>query len=129
MAGVLIVEDDPDVRFILDEMLHALGFDSFESKDGAQTLDILETIEPDLLVVDLIMPNIDGIQLIETVRQSGSEIPIITISGTGDRELIEKAKEKGANLFLPKPVSKKELYEAVSSVLPPLDHLKNFEGA
>lgn len=129
MAGVLLVEDDPDVRIILDEMLHALGFDSFEAKDGAQTLDILETIEPDLLIVDLIIPNIDGIELIETVRQVSSEIPIITISGTGDSQLIEKAMEKGANLFIPKPVTEKELYEAVSSVMPPLDHLKNFKGA
>lgn len=128
MAGVLVVEDDEQIRVLLEQMLRDMGFDTFCATDGQHTLELLEAFEPDLMVIDILMPRIDGAQLIDKIRQLGNKVPIIVISGTSDRSLISLTLEKGGSLFLEKPINFNDLFEAVRSLLPPLDHLMITNG-
>ena len=82
MAQVLLVDDNEDIRSVLRRMFEGAGDEVLEAADGVQALDCLsETV--DLLVTDIHMPNLDGVELILKVKKSNPDIPIIAMSGAG----------------------------------------------
>ncbi len=82
IAKVLLVGDNADIRSVLRRMFEGAGDEVLEAADGVQALDFLsETV--DLLVTDIHMPNLDGVELILKVKKSNADIPIIAMSGAG----------------------------------------------
>ena len=117
--SVLVVDDEPMARTLLRLMLVRAGFDVVEAEDGYAALDKLQEAAPDIMILDVMMPGIDGFTVCETVRASSnmSELPIIMLSAKTDLESVNKGLRLGANKYLTKPITPEELTRQVRNVL------------
>jgi len=114
---VCLVDDDPAVRKSVSRLLRA---EDFEVRAYAAARDFLEAGLPDgdsCLVLDLFMPEIDGLELQEMLSTEGKRISIVFISGQGDIPSSVRAMKAGAVDFLPKPFGRKELLEAIGQAI------------
>jgi len=104
--SVLIVDDVPQNRAVLVDSLNVLGFDLVEAVDGQQALACAERVRPDLIVMDMTMPVMDGLEATRRIRQSPAlaGIPILASSGSTNNETEASCLEAGADAFLPKPI-------------------------
>lgn len=120
MAHILIVDDTAPVRFALSTVLQEHGHQTAESADGQQALDSLASRAFDIVVTDIFMPEIDGIELITRLREERPDMKIIAISGGGARFVpsfaINLAHHMGADIALQKPVNSEELLSAVQAL-------------
>jgi DNA-binding response OmpR family regulator len=112
---VLVVDDDPDILDALSEILEVEGYDVQRARNGREALQRLEQGLPDLVLLDLMMPVMDGWEFARSLAP-GARPPIIVLSA--DRNVSAKAKEIGALGWLAKPFELSELLEAVRSVVP-----------
>jgi DNA-binding response OmpR family regulator len=112
---VLVVDDDPDILDALSEILEVEGYDVQRARNGREALQRLEQSLPDLVLLDLMMPVMDGWEFARSLAP-GARPPIIVLSA--DRNVSAKAKEIGALGWLAKPFELSELLEAVRSVVP-----------
>jgi DNA-binding response OmpR family regulator len=115
MAKVLIVEDDEVIAEGMARHLSAAGFDAVRVGNGTQGLARLRFERPDVCVVDLMLPGTDGWRLIESARQEGIGTPIVVVSARGTEHDRVHALEIGADDFLVKPFSMKELVARVQA--------------
>ncbi|MDD3292637.1 MAG: response regulator [Candidatus Pacebacteria bacterium] len=101
---VLIIEDDKFLRDLLGKKLSSLGFDTVLAVDGEEGLEKIKTEKPDIVLLDLILPGINGFEVLEQAKKDPSvnEIPIIILSNLGQSEDIEKGLGLGAKDFLVK---------------------------
>ncbi len=101
---VLIIEDDKFLRELLGKKLSSLGFDAVLAVDGEEGLEKIKTEKPDIVLLDLILPGINGFEVLEQAKKDPSvnEIPIIILSNLGQSEDIEKGLRLGAKDFLVK---------------------------
>lgn len=101
---ILVVEDENQIRDVLTRKLKEEGFGVIEASDGKTGLDKALEEEPDLLLLDLILPEMDGMTLLEKVREDefGKNLPVIILTNLENAEKIEESKEKGVNDFLVK---------------------------
>ena len=117
-ANCLIVDDEPSVRRSLVRMLQSQGFSCFEAGTGREALGVLERIgEPSLIISDMRMPEMDGIGLLEAVRQRYPDTSVIMLTGISETTTAVDCLHKGAADFLLKPISVSELQARVSRVL------------
>jgi CheY-like chemotaxis protein len=118
-ATVLVAEDDEDLRGVLTTSLTRDGHRVLQARDGAEALAVIERDHVDLLVLDLMMPNIDGFGVLTRLKdlRNGGSIPVIVVTGT-DRSTTEmQALRLGANVYLSKPVEAAALTEQVTRLL------------
>jgi DNA-binding response OmpR family regulator len=115
MAKVLIVEDDEVIAQAMAQHLAAAGFDAVRVGRGDQGLARLRYERPDVCVLDLMLPGIDGWRLIETIRAEGVGTPIVVVSARGTEHDRVHALEIGADDYLVKPFSMKELVARVNA--------------
>ncbi len=103
---ILVADDSPTIRKFVSISLKVKGFEIIQVSDGMEALEILPTEQIDLVITDLNMPNIDGFELIRTIRSNEDykEIPIIILSSLSSSEEIEKGIQCGANAYLVKTV-------------------------
>ncbi|RKH71914.1 response regulator [Corallococcus aberystwythensis] len=119
---VLVVDDDPDILEALSEILEAEGFEIRRARNGKEALERLEPDPPDLILLDLMMPVMDGWEFAQRMRQKPdfAAIPIIVLSA--DRNVGSKAKDIGAMGHLAKPFELNDLLSMVrQSLSPPVD--------
>jgi PAS domain S-box-containing protein len=104
--SVLIVDDVPQNRAVLVDSLNVLGFDLVEAVDGQQALACAERVRPDLIVMDVTMPVMDGLEATRRIRRSPglAGIPVMASSGSTNHETEARCREAGADAFLPKPI-------------------------
>src|SRR5262245_17381559 len=118
---VLVVDDHPDVRLSFGFMLQSLGCQVAEAPGGRDALNHLATHRTDLVLTDLNMPGMDGIVLIETIRQRPVPHPkIIAVSGSSDLgydNIQEAATSVGADAVLAKPISREQLLLAIRQLM------------
>ncbi len=114
---ILIVEDDVDLRETLGRALSREGYQVSFAADGSEAISLVRKWPYDLAIVDLVMPKMGGIRMLEELRGLGLTVPTIVITAFGDRFLYQRAMELGASEFLVKPVKLVEVYRAVRSVL------------
>jgi two-component system, NtrC family, sensor kinase len=121
MARILVVEDDRDLRELLADVLVVEGHEVFKAADGAHGLKVLLDKTPKLLLTDVVMPQMDGIELLRVVKELGSArsgLKIIAISGASDQsKFLEAAAAMGANKILSKPFTRTDILQAVEEVL------------
>lgn len=117
--SVLIVDDEPMTRNLLRLMLERAGFVILEAEDGLKALEVVAKSPPDVLVLDVMMPNMDGITVCETLRAQTETavLPIILLSARTSSEAVQKGLAAGANEYLGKPVSRDELIRTIRTVL------------
>ena len=106
LAGkqILIVEDEPVFRSLLDSWLTSLGATTRQAEDGIEALQQIAISKPDLMICDISMPRMTGLELVEQVRNQGEQLPILMISATGNMADIAKALRLGVQDVLLKPV-------------------------
>jgi signal transduction histidine kinase len=106
-ATVLIVDDDPTIRLLAAAALEESGYRVFALDSGEEALETLGDIAPDLLLLDVVMPGIDGFETCRRIRQlpNGRLLPIVVMTALGDVDSVHKAFEAGATDFLSKPIN------------------------
>lgn len=114
---VLLVEDDDAVRRSLQLLLVSRGYDVRAFRSGAGVVDALEALRPQCLVVDLLIPDGDGVTLLEEVRAAGWSGPSILISGHLTDERAARAREAGFDAVLPKPIGDKILVDSIDRLV------------
>ncbi len=123
MAEILVAEDHEGFRLALGKMLRVEGHDVRLTADGAAALEECRKKLPDLLITDIRIPEIDGMELISILTKENPDLPVIAISGgiPGEEGLsksfLRTAKEQGSKYFLVKPFTPKELSEVVGKAL------------
>jgi PAS domain S-box-containing protein len=118
-ATILVAEDDADLRGVLTASLTRNGHRVIPARDGAEALAAIEREQVDLMVLDLVMPNIDGFEVLARLKEiaKGVTIPVIVVTGT-DRSTTElQALRLGANVYLTKPIEAAALTEEVTRLL------------
>lgn len=108
MAIIVIVDDDPTIQLIAGELLKAEGHAIVHAGDGVEALKVLETVPADLVVLDMLMPNMDGLETIMEMRRSHPETRILAISSggpMGPHDLLRTARLFGADETLAKPLT------------------------
>lgn len=103
MGKVHIVDDDPEIRALLETYLIDRGYDATVSKDGESALEWLEAHEPEIILLDLCLPGIGGMELIRKISRLHPSVPIIVISGQAGEETAREALSAGAYDFFLKP--------------------------
>jgi CheY-like chemotaxis protein len=122
MPRILVVEDDESSRSLIARILQRLDYETLEATNGLTALNILEADSAfDLIITDVRMSPVDGMNLLDQVKQLYHHIPVLMISVHGRPEWISEAQDKGASGFLLKPFVKSELAEAVYSILAPIN--------
>lgn len=116
MVHILLVEDEPHIRHLIGSVLKQLGYHVTKADDGLTALGILKKSSPDLVLTDLNMPQMDGLQLIEMLNAEKPGLPVIAISAFPDKRV--EAEQKGVRHFLAKPFAYKQLIDIVESALP-----------
>lgn len=117
---VLVVEDDSFLRKLLCDKLRHEGFELFEATDGQQALDFLKDNRPILMLLDLMMPGVDGFQVLESVRRDerNKYLPVIVLSNVWEKQMIERVQQLGADDYLIKAhFVLDEIIERITKVL------------
>ena len=117
--NVLVVDDEIGALTLIGIMLERGGFNVLKAKDADVALATLDQNTPDLIILDVMMPGINGIELCKMIRQrqDTARIPILILSARGDADSVMKGMEAGANDYLPKPILHHDLVAKVRSIL------------
>jgi signal transduction histidine kinase len=102
---ILLVDDEKDIRDVLRLPLSDLGHDVQEAENGEEALRLFERLQPPLILTDIKMPGIDGIELLQKVKQINPEVEVIMITGHGDMDLAVKSLKSDAMDFITKPIN------------------------
>jgi two-component system KDP operon response regulator KdpE len=113
---VLVVDDEPQIVRALKVVLREAGFEAVPAETGAQALDLAAVRPPDAAIVDLVLPDLDGIALTSTLRE-WSEMPILVLSAVGEEEQKVRALEAGADDYITKPFGTRELVARLNAAL------------
>ena len=114
---IMVVDDEPGVRELVGDALRLGGFDAIEATDGEEALQVMRHARPDLLIVDVNMPDLDGFGLLERLRERGVQTPVIMLSARGDRVDVTRGLALGADDYVRKPFGLEELLLRVQAVL------------
>jgi CheY-like chemotaxis protein len=122
MAHILVIDDDPVLRRVVTLALEAAGHSVLRCENGRKAVAYLQHDHADLLVTDIVMPEMDGVETLRAARQLDPNLPILAISGGGSfdpKDYLGIAQAFGATAVLPKPFRPAELVELVSQLLAP----------
>jgi two-component system KDP operon response regulator KdpE len=117
LQHILIVDDEPAIRRFLRSSLTAQGFQVIEAQDGKSALEELRRHHFDLLVLDLGLPDMDGFEIIDRLRHTGSSVPILVLSSRTDEAGKVRALDLGADDYVTKPFGVEELLARVRAAL------------
>ncbi len=115
---ILIVDDDPDTLFTMNELVQSMGYKTYLAKSGNECLKMLDHIKPDLILLDIMMPGMDGFQTLKNIRlnKAISDVPVFAVTAkamSGDKEVILKF---GFNDYIPKPVNSTMISAKISQL-------------
>ena len=120
VKSVLVVEDDFDTLHPLAELLSIKGYRAYTASEGAEALRMAESLKPDLVITDIVLPGESGIQLIKRIRASAiiAATPILVISGC-DQAVLNQAAQAGATVCLEKPIHLDQFWAAFEAIVQP----------
>src|SRR5579862_3667645 len=117
MAKILIIDDEADMRFAIRMLLERTGHTVVEAAEGEAALVRLAEGGIDLALLDMRLPGMDGIQILQKIREQRKDVPVIMVTGYGNVELVDQALQMGADHYLSKPFHNKELIDVVHFTL------------
>ncbi|MFC1680138.1 response regulator [Elusimicrobiota bacterium] len=117
MARILVVDDEADMRMALANVLSRMGHRVFEAGDGPSALEFLSSEGAELVLLDMRLPGMDGLQILRTLRETDRKTPVIMVTGYGSVESAVEVMQLGAAHYLAKPFSNQELVDTVERVL------------
>lgn len=112
---ILIADDDPDTRKVLRRFLASLGFETLEAKDGAEALEVARARRPDIILLDIAMPKMDGIAVLEKLLQEMPAAGFMMITGNEDEDVARECLELGAFDYISKPINLDALGKIIQS--------------
>ncbi|MEM7506154.1 MAG: response regulator [Pseudomonadota bacterium] len=115
---VLVIEDEPNITSSLSFLLQRSGFDVQTEDDGKAGLAAVLADPPDILILDVMLPGMDGYQILERLRGEAKtrDLPILMLTAKGQQEDRQSALDRGADLFITKPFANAEILEAVQQL-------------
>jgi len=113
---VMVVEDDPDSTVLITQILKHGGFDTVTAANGVEALEKRKESDPDLVLLDLMMPVMDGWQTLKEIRKV-SDVPVIVLTASNARENVVPCLQDGADDYMTKPFFKNEVLERIRAVL------------
>ncbi|MDP4084231.1 MAG: response regulator [Bacillota bacterium] len=115
---ILIVDDQFGIRILLNEVFQKEGYNTFQAANGVQALDIVKKHDPDLVLLDMKIPGMDGIEILKRMKVIDPDIRVIIMTAYGELDMIQEAKELGAITHFAKPFDIDDIREAVRKHLP-----------
>jgi DNA-binding response OmpR family regulator len=119
MKRILVVDDEIGALTLIGIMLDRGGFEVLKARDANQALDTLDKDSADLIILDVMMPGTDGIELCKMIRarKTTAETPVLILSARGDAESVMRGMDAGATDYLPKPILHHDLVAKVRNML------------
>ncbi|MBD8071362.1 response regulator [Bacillus sp. PS06] len=118
---ILIVDDQYGIRILLNEVFQKEGYTTFQAANGLQAIDIVTKHSPDLVLLDMKIPGMDGIEILKKLKEIDSDIRVIIMTAYGELDMIQEAKDLGAITHFAKPFDIDEIREAVKKHIVPLE--------
>ncbi|MBM3241942.1 response regulator [Candidatus Poribacteria bacterium] len=117
--SILVVDDELDTVRVLERILKKRGYDIHLAFDGLEALGKLHSNHFDLIITDLLMPNLDGIQLLSRIRKEWPTLPVLVITAVDDEQTHRQVLSMGARAYLRKPFERKQLFDIVAEIMQP----------
>jgi CheY-like chemotaxis protein len=117
MLKVLVVDDDPEICLLTRRLLTTLGCDSYEAKNGFDALAMVDSVHPDLVLLDVMMPIQDGYETCKRIRAAGYTGPIIMVSALQQHAEAVSTQAAGANAYVQKPITRSVIQFHIDHIL------------
>lgn len=116
---ILVVDDDPAIFHLLEGILTPMGYNCESVGDGINALSVIKEKAPDLVVLDVMMPKLDGYNVCRQLKfdENLKDVPVIILTSRKSSEDEKLSKDVGANAFLTKPIDSSEIIKAIKSIL------------
>ncbi|WP_339295256.1 response regulator [Paenibacillus sp. FSL W7-1279] len=114
---VLIVDDQNGIRILLVEVFSSEGYETFQAANGKAALEIVKMHAPDLVLLDMKIPGMDGLEILKHVKQMNPDIKVIMMTAYGELDMIKEATDLGALMHFTKPFDIDEMRQAVNMQL------------
>lgn len=111
---VLIVDDQNGIRILLVEVFSSEGYDTFQAANGKAALEIVKLHAPDLVLLDMKIPGMDGLEILKHIKQINPDIKVIMMTAYGELDMIKEATDLGALMHFTKPFDIDEMRQAVN---------------
>lgn len=115
---LLIVDDQFGIRVLLNEIFQKEGYKTFQAANGVQALDIVKNEEPGLVILDMKIPGMDGLEILKRIKKDNEAIKVIIMTAYGELDMIQEAVKNGALTHFAKPFDIDEIIGAVKKELP-----------
>ncbi len=112
-SKLLIVDDQYGIRLLLHEIFKKEGYEVFQAANGFQAIDIVVKDCPDLVILDMKIPGMDGVEILKRIKEINKDIKVILMTAYGELDIIEEAKKLGALQYFPKPFDIDEIKKVV----------------
>jgi DNA-binding response OmpR family regulator len=117
-ARVLIVDDEPNIVVSLEFLMRKAGFETSVARDGDEAVAAVDELEPDLVLLDVMMPKRDGYDVLQHLRSTGrTELKVVLLTAKGRESEVTKGLSLGADAYVTKPFSTSDLVETVARLL------------
>jgi len=114
---ILVVDDQFGIRILLNEIFQKAGYQTFQAANGAQALALVKKEEPELVILDMKIPGMDGLEILKRIKKDYENIKVIIMTAYGELDMIQEAMEVGAVTYFSKPFDIDELMETVRTQL------------
>jgi len=115
---LLIVDDQFGIRILLSEVFQKAGFETYQAANGIQALEIVKEQNPDLVLLDMKIPGMDGLEILKRMKTINKDIRVIIMTAYGELDMIQEAKELGAITHFAKPFDIDEIRDVVKQYVP-----------
>jgi len=114
---ILVVDDEENVLDFLKEVVESQGYGFSSARSGKEAMDKIKEARPDLVLLDVVMPGLDGLEVLRLIREEDKGLPVVMLTAYGTSERIKKAMELNISGFIPKGASVKEAVSKIKTVL------------
>lgn len=115
---ILVVDDDPTIRTILEDYLDTMDFQIFHATDGAEGWRLFQEETPNLVIADIFMPEMTGVELVEKIKGSDTPVPVVLISGVPLSQAEIQMQQERADGFLEKPYMFWQMKDMIAKLIP-----------
>lgn len=120
MNNILIVDDEPNILLSLEFLFKKEGYNVYIARDGDEAMGIIDDTIPELVILDIMMPKVDGYEVCRHIKTTHLKIKVVFLTAKTTESEIKKGLDLGADLYLTKPFSNKDLVSKVKTLLDPL---------
>jgi DNA-binding response OmpR family regulator len=117
MSKILVIDDEESIRSLLDTILRRKGYNVILAEDGRKGIELFRQEQPDVIVLDLKMPEMDGLAVLQEIRRANSSQPVIVLTGAGTPENEQQVRALGVSEFVEKEFSLHHLGDALKRLL------------